>query len=72
MCEHISSHHLPLYQTSARSEFKYLNMAAILENQLSAIDLKLCTYVPLGKSNSDQISVQSDSWLGHQGAKTKN
>jgi hypothetical protein len=29
-------------------------------------------YVPLGKSNSDQISVQSDSWLGHQGVKTKN
>jgi hypothetical protein len=28
------------------------NMAAILENQLRAIDPKLCTYVPLGKSNS--------------------
>jgi hypothetical protein len=37
-----------------------------------AIDPKLCTYVPLGKSNSDQILVQSGSWFGHQGAKTIN
>jgi hypothetical protein len=36
-----------------------------------AIDLKLCTYVPLGKSNS-QISVQSDSWFGHQGSQNRN
>jgi hypothetical protein len=34
-----------------------------------AIDLNLCTYVPLGKSNSQ---AKSDSWLGQQGAKTKN
>jgi hypothetical protein len=34
-----------------------------------AIDLNLCTYVLLGDltSHSDQISVQSDSWLGHLG-----
>jgi hypothetical protein len=37
-----------------------------------AIDQKLCTYVPLGKSKSDPISVQSDSWFGHQGDKTEN
>jgi hypothetical protein len=37
-----------------------------------AIDLKLCTYVPLGQMTSDQISVQSDSWLGQQGSKTEN
>jgi hypothetical protein len=35
-----------------------------------AIDPKLCTYVLLGMSN--QFSVQSDSWLGHHVAKTKN
>jgi hypothetical protein len=29
---------------------------------IGAIDPRLCTYVPLGKSNS-QISVQSDSWF---------
>jgi hypothetical protein len=52
LCEHISSHHLRFYQTSAQSEFKYGRQAAILENQLRDIDLKLCTYVPLGKSNS--------------------
>jgi hypothetical protein len=28
------------------------NMAAILENQLRVIDMQLCTYVPLGNSNS--------------------
>jgi hypothetical protein len=38
-----------------------------------AIDLKLCTYVPLGMSNlTGQILVQSDSLVGHQGAKTEN
>jgi hypothetical protein len=35
------------YQTSARSEFKYGRQTAILENQLRAIDPKLCTYVPV-------------------------
>jgi hypothetical protein len=30
---------------------KYGHQAAILENQLRAIDPKLCTYVPLGKNN---------------------
>jgi hypothetical protein len=32
-----------------------------------ALDPKLCTYVPLGKTRvlTDQISVQSDSWFGH-------
>jgi hypothetical protein len=34
-----------------RSDFKYGRLA-ILEIQLRAIDLNLCTYVPLGKSNS--------------------
>jgi hypothetical protein len=38
-----------------------------------AIDLILCTYVPLGEMEcTDQISVRSDSSLGHQGAKTEN
>jgi hypothetical protein len=37
-----------------------------------SIDLKLCTYVPLGHLTTDQISVRSDSLLGHQGAKTEN
>jgi hypothetical protein len=40
-----------------------------------ALALKLCIHVPhvpLGKSNSDQISIQSDSWFGHQGPKTVN
>jgi hypothetical protein len=37
-----------------------------------SIDLKLCTYVPLGEITLDQISVRSDSWLGHQGAKPEN
>jgi hypothetical protein len=37
-----------------------------------AIDPKICTYLPLGKSNHRPKLVQSDSWLGHQGAKTKN
>jgi hypothetical protein len=44
-----------IYQISARSDFKYGCQVAILENQLRAIDPKLCTYVPyvpLGKSNS--------------------
>jgi hypothetical protein len=27
-----------------------------------SIDLKLCTYVPLGEMTLDQISVRSDSW----------
>jgi hypothetical protein len=41
-----------------------------------SIDLKLCTYVPLDEMTlRDQISVRSDSWLGHQDrqeAKTEN
>jgi hypothetical protein len=37
-----------------------------------AIDLNLCTCVPLGEMTTSQISVRSDSWLGHQGAKTEN
>jgi hypothetical protein len=32
-----------------------------------SIDLKLCAYVPLGEMTLDQISVRSDSWLGHRG-----
>jgi hypothetical protein len=50
-----------IYQTSTRSEFKYGHRAAILENQLRAI--KLCTYVPLGKSIS-QTKFQSSLILG--------
>jgi hypothetical protein len=61
-------------------DLKYGRQAAILENKLRAIDPKLCTYVPLGKSNSQTKfmitrSVQSVSWLGHQAcqvAKAKN
>jgi hypothetical protein len=37
-----------------------------------AIDLKLCTSVPLGHDSREDISVRSDSCLGHQGAKTEN
>jgi hypothetical protein len=40
------------YQISARSDFKYGRQVAILENQLRAIDMQLCTYVPLGNINS--------------------
>jgi hypothetical protein len=37
-----------------------------------AIDLKLCTYVPLGHMTyQTQVSVRFDSWLGHQGPKLK-
>jgi hypothetical protein len=57
----------PLFQLDRNS-----NMAAILENQLRAIDPKLCTYGPLGKSNSVKILVQCGSSLGHQGARTEN
>jgi hypothetical protein len=32
------------------------------------IDLKLCTYVPLGQTTAQ---VRPDSWLDHQGAKTE-
>jgi hypothetical protein len=28
--------------------------------------------MPLGEMTRDQISVRSDSWFGHQGAKTEN
>jgi hypothetical protein len=61
---------LHFYQISARLDFKYGRQVAILENQLRAIDAKLCTYVPIGKSNS-QTNFRF-SQLGHQGAKTKN
>jgi hypothetical protein len=38
------------------------------------IDLKLYAHVPLGQrlSGNEFILIQYDSWLGHQGAKTKN
>jgi hypothetical protein len=62
VCEHISSHHLRFYQTSARSEFKYGHQADILENQLRAIDPKLCTYAPLGKSRPNFGPVWLLAW----------
>jgi hypothetical protein len=48
---------------------KYGRQAAILEHQLSAIDPKLCTYVPLGRSNSSLIlglatrGPKTDNWI---------
>jgi predicted phosphohydrolase len=39
-----------------------------LAGTFRVIDLKLCAHVPL----CQRLLVQSNSWLGHQGAKTKN
>jgi hypothetical protein len=55
-CENMylgTGHHLCFYQISSRSDFKYGCLAAILENQLRAIDMQLCTYVALGNSKSE-------------------
>jgi hypothetical protein len=46
----------------ARSDLQYGRQVAILENQLRAVDMQLCTYVPLG-SNS-QTKFQSSLILG--------
>jgi hypothetical protein len=58
---YIYRHHLHFCQISDQSDFKYGCQAAILENQLRAIDPKLCTYalLVLGKSNS-QTKFRSD------------